>query len=151
FIAQNGANGSMGGTLNGGGGTNALDYSLYTTGVSVQLANAPTLGTATGIGIGSGTVPTAAVSNIQNLVGSRLNDTLIGNDQDNVIQPWGGKDVVRGNGGNDTVRLIGLQDPASVLDGGTGTNLLWGPDGVNTWTLTGPGAGSLVSTVNTNS
>jgi hypothetical protein len=144
------ANGSLGGTLNGGGGVNALDYSQYTAGVSVQLANAPALGTATGVGTGTGTVPTAAVSNIQNLVGSRSNDTLIGNDQDNVIQPWGGKDEVRGNGGNDTIRLIGLQDPASILDGGTGTNLLWAPDGVNTWTLTGPGAGKLVSTANTN-
>jgi hypothetical protein len=155
FTPQYRANGSIGGTIDGGGGINTLDYSQYAaadhvTGVSVQLANAPALGTATGVGIGTGTTPTPAVSNIQNLVGSRYNDVLIGNDQDNVIQPWGGRDVVRGMGGNDTVRLTGLQDPASTLDGGTGTNLLWAPDGVNVWTLTGPAAGSFVSTANTN-
>src|SRR5207245_1027985 len=45
------------GTISGGTGTNTLDYSLYTTGVTANL----TTGIATG---------TAGVSNIQNLTGT---------------------------------------------------------------------------------
>src|SRR5262245_16360868 len=39
------------------------------------------------------------------------------------------------------------QNPASTIDGGTGSNLLW-PDnvGANTWSLTGAGAGNISST-----
>jgi hypothetical protein len=131
------AAGTLSGLVNGGGGSNSLDYSHHNSGVSVQLANSPAVGTATATG---------GVLNIQSLYGSRYGDTLIGNDQDNFFQTYGGRDVVRGNGGNDTIHLVGAQDPASIIDGGSGSNLLW-PDnsGANTWTLTGAGAGSLSS------
>ena len=49
------------GVINGGGGTDTLDYSSYTTGVTVNL----TTGTATGTG---------GVTNIENVTGSPAND-----------------------------------------------------------------------------
>src|SRR5262249_42163602 len=69
------------GTINGGTGTNLLDYSLYITGVTVDL----TAGTATG---------TAGISNIQNITGTPANDTLIGDGNANVITAAGGSDVL---------------------------------------------------------
>src|SRR5262249_61556185 len=71
------------GLVNGGGGTNTLDYSHYPTGVSVQLANSPAVGTATATG---------GVLNIQAVFGSAFNDSLIGNDQDNTFATFGGRD-----------------------------------------------------------
>jgi hypothetical protein len=149
FLAQGGVNGGIGGTIDGGGGANALDYSDPSfispdghTGVTVQLANSPAVGTATGTG---------GVLNIQGVVGSRHDDTLIGNDQNNTFQTYGGRDVLQGNGGDDVFRIVGpAQDPASILDGGSGSNTLWASDGTNTWTLTGPGAGTIVSDAYTN-
>jgi hypothetical protein len=129
------------GIVNGGGGINSLDYSQYPSGVTVQLANSPAMGTATATG---------GVLNIQNVAGSHFNDTLIGNDQDNVFTTYGGRDTILCNGGNDTVRIVGLQDPASTIDGGSGSNLLWANDGTNTWTLSGVGSGSLAGTVSSN-
>ena len=56
--------GSVGGNLNGGGGSNTLDYSAYASAVTADLDS----GAAPGI---AGTV-----SNIQNFTGTALNDTL---------------------------------------------------------------------------
>jgi Ca2+-binding RTX toxin-like protein len=137
FVFDNSA-GAITGRVNGGNGVNVLEYSRYPAGVSVHLANNPTPGTATG---------TSGVLNIQTIYGSRYNDVLIGNDQDNTFLTYGGRDVVRAAGGNDTIHVVGVQDPASTIDGGAGSNLLW-PDnvGANTWTLTGAGAGTVSST-----
>jgi hypothetical protein len=137
FVFDNSA-GAVSGRVNGGGGANILEYSRYPSGISVHLANSPTPGTATATG---------GVLNIQTVYGSRYNDVLIGNDQDNTFLTYGGRDVVRAGGGNDTIHVVGVQDPASTIDGGTGSNLLW-PDnvGANTWTLTGAGAGTVSST-----
>jgi hypothetical protein len=131
------AAGVLSGVADGGGGANSLDYSHHPTGVTVQLANSPALGTATATG---------GVRHIQTVYGSRLSDTLIGSDQDDTFLTYGGRDIVRGNGGNDIIHVVGAQDPASTLDGGSGSNLLW-PDntGSNTWTLSGAGAGSVSS------
>jgi Ca2+-binding RTX toxin-like protein len=140
FVFGSGAS-RITGVVNGGGGVNTLSYPGYPSGVSVHLANSPTVGTATATG---------GVLNIQNVAGTMFNDTLIGNDQDNVFTTYGGRDTILCNGGNDTVRIVGLQDPASTMDGGSGSNLLWANDGTNTWTLSGVGSGSLVASVSTN-
>jgi hypothetical protein len=152
FVPQYGANGGIGGFIDGGGGINALDYSQWLsrdgeTGVSVQLADPPASGTASGVGLGSGGVPTPAVRDIQNLIGSRYNDTLIGDDQNNVFQSPGGRKVMIGKGGNDTFRLWGPQDPGTIIDGGPGNSTLWAADFPNTWNITGLGSGTLLGTV----
>ncbi|ETO12377.1 iron-regulated protein frpC [Reticulomyxa filosa] len=55
--------------------------------------------------------------NIENIYGSRYDDILIGDDQDNMIFGYEGDDEIYGNGGDD------------VISGGPGHNKLYGEDG----------------------
>src|SRR5262249_42089347 len=89
------------GTIDGGAGVNTLDYSLYTTGITVDLGS----GTATGVGGG--------ITHIQNVTGGAGNDTLTGDAADNVLI---------GNAGNDTV--LGGSDGNAILVGGLGNDIL---------------------------
>src|SRR5262249_5733648 len=68
---------SVTGRVDGGGGTDTLDYSAYTTGVTVDL----TAGTATGTG---------GVANIENVNGSPVNDHITGSSASNIIRGDGG-------------------------------------------------------------
>jgi hypothetical protein len=92
FVFAKGA--SVPATIDGGPGTNTLDYSAYTTPVSVALGdvNGATAlpGTATG---------TSGIRNIQNVIGGSANDTLIGNNQNNVLTGNGGVNTLDGKGG----------------------------------------------------
>ncbi len=85
---------SFAGTIDGGGGTNTLDYSAWTTGVTVNLA----AGTATG---------TTAISYIQDVIGGFGNDTLTGDANDNVLVGTAGDDTYVFDAdsplGNDTI------------------------------------------------
>jgi hypothetical protein len=146
FQLANGA--AVRGVLDGGGGTNTLDYSPYATGVAVDLTgqNTPQNAHDPFGGLGSAT-GAAHVRHVQNVVGTRFADTLAGDDEANVLMPDGGRDVLRGNGGDDTFRISGAQDPGTVVDGGAGTNTLWAADFANTWDVTGQGAGSVRGTV----
>jgi hypothetical protein len=122
---------SVTGVIDGGSGKNTLDYSLYSTGVTVDLLT----GMATG---------TAGVSNIQNLTGSPANDSLTGNAFGNAIQGNGGSDTMAGDAGDDTFIIVSTQASTSTIDGGAGTvNAIIGANVVNTWTLTSLSAGSL--------
>ena len=79
------------GAINGGvGGTNTLDYSAYTTAVTVNLAT----GKATG---------TTGISNIRNIKGGSGDDVLTGDTNANTIQAGAGNDTITGGGGNDTL------------------------------------------------
>ena len=100
-------------SIDGGLGTNTLDYFAFTTGVTVNLLS----GTATGL---------AGTSRIQNATGGGGDDTLIGNDLDNVLRGSGGNDLLLGLGGND--RLYG-GDGRDLLIGGFGADLLDGGSG----------------------
>lgn len=57
------------------------------------------------------------VKNIENLHGSRLNDRIAGDDQDNELWGHDGNDTIRGRGGDD------------ILRGGLGLDTLYGEDG----------------------
>lgn len=92
--------------LNGGNGDNWLDYSNYTTPVSVNL----TAGKATGL------LPNA-FSNIANVIGGMSNDLLIGNAGNNQLQGGPGNDILYGLDGND------------ILNGGDGIDSLYGGKG----------------------
>ncbi|HWE37329.1 MAG TPA: calcium-binding protein [Isosphaeraceae bacterium] len=124
------AGATVAGKINGGGGVNALDYSSYTTGVTVNL----TTGTATGTG---------GVLNIQNVTGSPGNDHITGNAANNVIVGDGGTDVLVGGGGNDTFVLAATQGAATTVTGGVGVETLIGANINNVWTLTGTNAGNV--------
>jgi hemolysin type calcium-binding protein len=107
-------------TFDGGGGNNTVDF-LYgqqrygngSTGVTANLSISGVQNFGTGFGSGSFT-------NIQNLIGSPIGDTLTGNNGDNVIDGGGGDDSLFGLGGNDTFIMRSYLN-ASV-DGGTGTD-----------------------------
>jgi hypothetical protein len=137
FVFNAGA--SVAGTINGGPGTNRLEYTQYitgtvtptTTGVSVNLV----IGTATATG---------GISNIVQVYGSHANDSLTGDGNANLFGSFGGNDSMAGGGGDDTFWLYGeAVTAASVIDGGTGNDLVWGNNIPNTWQLVGPGSGSV--------
>lgn len=122
---------AFGWTIDGGGGVNTLDYSAYTTGVTVNLATQ----TATG---------TNGIAHIQNVIGGAGNDTLTGDPQDNVFTGGPGKDTITGGGGRDTIVETG--DANFIL---TGTSLTIGTEkdtlsGIQAARLTGgPGNNTL--------
>ncbi|MDD4369351.1 MAG: hypothetical protein PHP39_10525, partial [Oscillospiraceae bacterium] len=82
----------MSGSINGGSGTDLLDFSAYTTGVVVDLA----LGQLTANDL------TAEVTGIENITGGSGDDNLIGDDNDNILIGMGGADTLVGGAGNDT-------------------------------------------------
>jgi Ca2+-binding RTX toxin-like protein len=77
------------GSLNGGLGTNILDYSQYTTGVTVNLL----AGTATGVG--------GSVSNIHEVIGGSGNDSLTADNKGDLLVGGAGNDTLAGGAGND--------------------------------------------------
>jgi len=102
----------LGGTgadiLDGGEGIDTADYTASTEAVTVDLL----LDDASG-GEATGDV----LINIENLAGSRYDDTLIGDDGDNRLTGRDGDDTLIGNGGDD--RFIGGRG-ADHMDGGEG-------------------------------
>jgi hypothetical protein len=105
FYANTGTN-----TVNGSGGTNALTFaSESSAAVILDLS----IGTAQSSDYG-----TYTISNIQNLYGSGLNDTLTGDANANLLSGGIGNDSLIGGSGNDT--LIGGTGN-DYLDGGVGT------------------------------
>jgi hypothetical protein len=107
-------------TLSGGGGTNVLDYSSFTTGVIVNLQ------------AGKATAVSGGVANFANILGGAGNDILIGNGTANEIHGGMGNDILVGGDGDDTLfgdagrdLLIGGLG-ADLLDGGTGDDVLLG-------------------------
>lgn len=102
------------GTIEGGAGTNTLDYSAYATSVTANL----TTHTATG---------TAGIAYIQNLIGGSGNDTLTGDALENAFTGGPGKDLITGAGGADTI--VETRDANFTL---TNTNLTIGAEGNDT-------------------
>jgi V8-like Glu-specific endopeptidase len=115
FSFGSSSNARITGTVNGGGGTDTLDYSQRTTSVVVNLgANTAT--------------STGGVYNIENVKGGSGHDWLVGDDKDNILYGLGGNDILDGRGGDDSLyggngddRLKG-GDGADLLNGGAGNN-----------------------------
>jgi hypothetical protein len=116
FMPKYGANGGLGGNMNGGGGGDTLDYSQYTHGVNVNLGayGNGTYGYAAGVG--------GTVSNIQNVIGSPYADVLTGNRFGNVLVGGGGGDVI--NGGTGPSVLIGGRGNGTTIHGHSGNDLI---------------------------
>jgi Ca2+-binding RTX toxin-like protein len=109
------------GSIDGAGGINTLDYSLYTTNVAADL----TTGTATRF--------TAGVSNFVHVTGGSGNDTLTGSAADNVLIGNGGNDRLEGGPGNDNLTGGSGND---TLDGGSGNDSLAGALGNDVYRFT---------------
>ena len=98
--------------IDGGAGIDTVSYTKATAAVSVTLASNAAQDTG-GAGIDT-------LLNIENLTGSRYNDTLTGDDAANRLNGGSGKDTLTGNAGND------------VLTGGAGNDVLVGGAGNDT-------------------
>jgi hypothetical protein len=94
--------GSLAGTINGGGGTNTLDYSAYQGDILVDLL----LNNANLVGQG--------VSNMANVIGSQGNSLIVGDANTTSLVGGTGRNVLIGGGGTETIT------------GGGGFNLLIG-------------------------
>jgi Ca2+-binding RTX toxin-like protein len=110
---------SVAGAIDGGGGTNTLNYAAYTTAVLVDL-NA---GVGTGVGGG--------ITNIANVIGGAGNDFLVGNAGNNQLTGNGGRDILIGGLGADT------------LSGGAGDDIL--ANGTTTYDIFGAGMAAIMA------
>ena len=98
--------------LNGKGGSDTLDYSASTEGVTVNMAGGSTGGD--------------SATDFENAVGSAFKDNITGNELSNTLKAGKGNDNVKGGGGDDTVRGAAGKD---TLRGGTGDDDLYGGAG----------------------
>ncbi len=80
----------------------------------------------------------AHISTFEDLTGSKFNDSLIGDDQYNVITGLAGNDHIEGKGGND------------ILIGGAGADYLDGGSGIDLADYRGSSAGVFVSLISGN-
>jgi Ca2+-binding RTX toxin-like protein len=71
------------------------------------------------------------VTGVENLDGSELDDTLIGDSNDNVLNGLDGNDTLQGNGGNDTLDGGNGTDTASYEDASGGVNVNLGASFAN--------------------
>ena len=139
FIFADGA--SIAGSITGGSGTDALDFSAYSTSIAANLET----GTAT---------PVASFSAIETLIGGAAADTLTGpagGANWSITAADGGSvagvdfqsfENLTGLGGSDTFTLNG-GSVSGAIDGGPGGDTLAADDTTNTWVIDAAGAGTL--------
>ena len=123
-------------TLNGGPGDDTLDggvaanhengdFNNFDTASYDGAASAVHVSLITGIAL-DGDGGTDTLINIENVIGSAGNDTIIGNDNSNFGRAGAGDDLFVGNGGTDRFRG---DDGNDTLEGGDGNDTLTGDDG----------------------
>ncbi len=105
----------------GGAGVDVLDFSNSDLGVSISLDDIANDGPA-------GHADNAA-SDIENVKGSRGNDTLIGDSGRNLLEGLRGDDILRGGTPPRTLTTIGTLVGDDTLDGGIGTDRMDGEGG----------------------
>lgn len=106
-------------SLYGGDGVDWASYSDATSAVTVDLAT----------GVATSSARNDTLQEIENVQGSKFNDTLKGNDGDNSLDGGAGNDTLNGRGGLDTLKggagndtLDGKQDN-DTLTGGAGNDI----------------------------
>jgi Ca2+-binding RTX toxin-like protein len=117
FIFENGA--TLAGTLDGRGGSNTLDFSRYTVGLNANLSDGTVL-TATNSPVLGG----IANHGIQNVIGGSANDTLVGDDQANVLAGNAGSDNLEGGLGDDAFLFGNTTSGTDTVIGGAGMDTL---------------------------
>jgi len=146
FIFDNGI--SVAGVVNGGLGTNTLDYTAYFSPVAVN------------IGAGTATA-TGGFSNIQDFIGGMNIDTLTGpnaattwsitaTDAGNINSSafiFSSFENLTGGSGNDTFDFTPGFMISGIVDGGAGSNTLLAPNTPNTWNITSSNGGTVAGIV----
>jgi Ca2+-binding RTX toxin-like protein len=97
-------------SITGGAGLNVIAHDLASTGVNVDLQS----GTATGDG-------TDTLSEIQVVLGTQFDDSLSGDNGDNLFEGEGGTDSIDGRAGSDTFALIDAESGNVDLGAQTAT------------------------------
>ena len=111
--------------IDGGAGINTVDYSFAAAdGAEGEIAAASFAAAVVNLATGSGGRGSESdtLSNIQNVIGTHLNDRLTGDGQDNVLIGGAGVDTLDGGGGDDVLIAGGgsLFDGADEMSGGAG-------------------------------
>ena len=101
-------------TIDGGGGRDTVSYESSAQAVNINLATNTYSG---------GDAQGDSLSNIENIIGSDYNDTLTGDDNDNIIDALGGNDTIYGGGGGDTIDGGGGSDTVSYENSTEGVNV----------------------------
>jgi autotransporter-associated beta strand protein len=95
---------------------------------------------------GTGTVPDITIDGTSGNDAFVINATLVTLNGTAVVTTPYTTLTLKGALGNDTFHVLGTSGGSTTtLDGGAGTNTLIGPNATNTWSLTGPGAGTVGS------
>jgi Ca2+-binding RTX toxin-like protein len=107
--------------IDGGSGTDTLDFSTQLTYAWVDLAYN---GVEAWTFVNNVWVTVANTISVENVLGSVFGDRLVGGAEDNVFIGGSGADVLSGRGGNDTFIYIGAGNGLDQVDGGTGFDTL---------------------------
>jgi Ca2+-binding RTX toxin-like protein len=107
------AGGSVAGSIDGGGGSNTLDYSALT--YSPPAMSAPPSDLIVNLALGTATAVGQGIQNIQNVTGGGGNDLIVGDGQANVLVGGAGRGIIIGGagadqitgGGGDTILIAG--------------------------------------------
>lgn len=102
--------------LDGGGGTDSLDYSAALLGVTVDLANADYQDIGGGMGADK-------IVDVENVIGSSLDDRLTGNSSANSLHGEEGDDTLSGGAGNDALNGGVGQDTADYSGANAGVTV----------------------------
>lgn len=122
-------NGGLGNdTVNGGSGTDTADYSSGTVDPPGPIGSTPVTGASSGVTVNlnltgaqnTGGAGVDTLVSIENIFGTKFNDTLTGNGSNNVLSGLAGNDRLLGGNGND------------LLNGGAGNDRLNGGAGLDT-------------------
>lgn len=105
--------------MDGGEGNDTVDYSSSNSSQFVHL----------GLGEASGGEGNDTIVNIENVIGTRFNDTIYGNNENNILDGGLGDDTIFGGTGDDT--LLG-KSGNDTLSGGLGDDYIDGGFGNNT-------------------
>lgn len=131
LIGRNGAD-----YLEGAGGLDTADYSASASGLTVNIT-LPSQNT--------GEAKGDRYLSIENVIGTKYNDTVAGDGSANFIQGGSGHDILYGEGGNDTLNGDGGND---IIFGGNGADKFNGGAGIDTAMYSSASARITVSLAN---
>lgn len=98
-------NGAGSDVISGGAGTDLFDATATSAGIDIDMLNQ--------VINNNGSGDTGIIGMIENVDATGYDDTVIGNDSDNIINGFAGNDTIEGSGGNDTI------------NGGDGNDILY--------------------------